>query len=72
MPLAKDFEDQLEKLAIIDVWPWMKRNAALVIGLNMLVLFGADLHNNLLQNMFLPKGGILSVPNSIEQTDAFD
>jgi hypothetical protein len=40
MPLAKDFEDQLEKLAIIDVWPWLKRNAALVIGLNMLVLFG--------------------------------
>ena len=40
VPLAKDFEDQIEKVAIIDVWPWMKRNIALVIGLNMLALLG--------------------------------
>lgn len=37
---VNDMEDRLEKLAITEVWPWMRRNVALAVALNVLGVIG--------------------------------
>jgi len=34
VPRGSDFEDHLERFAIVEVWPWMARNTVLVCILN--------------------------------------
>ncbi|HPD56040.1 MAG TPA: metallophosphoesterase [Smithellaceae bacterium] len=36
VPHTADFEDDLEQLAIVHVWPWMRHHIALVVILNLL------------------------------------